>query len=142
MVIMDVAGAPGPAISGTPVAGTIHPGDIVMMDANGQAVLGDNAAWTTATPILYMVAVDGDMDYDGAFLHRLTCLTGGLEMNTERFVAGVYTPGQPLTVGTGGSAGQLLGLTLAGQPLIGFVGPNGTNADGTLDVLIPQNNGR
>ncbi|RKY28718.1 MAG: hypothetical protein DRP83_00020 [Planctomycetota bacterium] len=142
MVILDVAGAPGPAPSGTPVAGTIGPGTIVMMDAAGEAVLGDSGAWAAATPIMYMVAVDGDMDYDGAFLHRITTLEGGLQMKTEQFVAGVYVPGQPLTVGTGPTAGQLLGLTLAGEPLVAFVGPNGVNADGTLDVIMPQSNGR
>lgn len=142
MVILDVAGAPGPAPSGTPVAGVISAGTIVMMDGAGEAVLGDRAAWTTATPIMYMAAVDGDMDYDGAFLHRITTLEGGLEMNTEQFVAGVYTPGMPLTVGTIGTVGQLEPLTLAGQPLLGFVGPNGVNADGTLDVIMPQSNGR
>ena len=142
MVILDVANAPGPALSGTPTPGTVRPGTIVMMDSNGEAVLGDKAAWAAATPIMYMVAVDGDMDYDGAFLHRITCLEGGLQMKTEQFVAGVYTPGQPLTVGTGGTAGQLVGLTLAGEPLLAFVGPNGVNSDGTLDVIMPQSNGR
>lgn len=143
MVILDVASVPTPiAPSGTPNPGTIGPGTIVMMDAAGEAVLGDSAAWSTATPIMYMVAVDGDMDYDGAFLHRLTCLEGGLEMNTEEYVPGVYTPGQPLTVGTVGTAGQLTGLTLAGEPLLAFVGPNGVNSDGTLDVIMPQGNGR
>jgi hypothetical protein len=142
MVILDVAGAPGPAPSGTPVAGTIGPGTIVMMDAAGEAVLGDRAAWATDTPIMYLVAVDGDMDYDGAFLHRITTLEGGLQMSTEQFVAGVYTPGMPLTVGTAATAGLLEPLTLAGQPLLAFVGPNNINADGTLDVIMPQSNGR
>lgn len=142
MMVLDVAGAPGPGAGGTPSPGTLRPGHIIMMDASGEAVLGDTAAWTAATPILYMVAVDGDTDYDGAFLHRITCLTGGLQMKTEQFVAGVYTPGQPLTVGTAGTAGTLLGLTAANEPLVAFVGPNGVNADGTLDVVMPQSNGR
>jgi len=144
MVILDVAGAPGPGTGGTPTPGTIGPGTIIMMDANGQAVLGDNATWTTATPIMYMVAVDGDMDYDGAFLHRITCLQGGLQMKTQEYDtgAGPYAPGMPLTVGTAGSAGQLIPLTLAGQPLLAYVGPNGVNSDGTLDVVMPQSNGR
>jgi len=142
MVILDVSGAPGPAPSGTPTPGTIEPGHIVMMDATGEAVLGDRAAWTTATPIMYMAAVDGDMDMDGAFLHRITCLQGGFEMTTEQYVAAAYTPGQPLTVGTGANVGLLEGLTLAGQPLYGFVGPRGVGSDGTLDVIVPQSNGR
>lgn len=142
MVILDVSGAPGPAPSGTPTAGSIEPGNIIMMDASGEAVLGDRAAWTAATPIMYVTAVDGDVDLDGAFMHRITCLQGGFQMKTEQYVAAPYTPGQPLTVGTGATVGQLEGLTLADQPLIGFVGPNGVASDGTLDVIVPQNNGR
>jgi hypothetical protein len=142
MVILDVAGAPGPAPSGTPVAGTIRPGTIIMMNAAGEAILGDKATWTTAAPIMYMVAVDGDMDYDGAFLHRITTLEGGLQMKTAEFDPGVYAPGDPLSVGTGPTAGLLEPLGAAGEPLLAFVGPNGVNSDGTLDVIMPQSNGR
>jgi len=145
MVILDVSGAPGPGTGGTPTPGTIRPGTIVMMDAAGEAVLGDRATWTANDPFMFAVAVDGDMDYDGAFLHRITCLEGGLEMKTEQYVAGVYNPGEPLTVGTVGDAGLIERMTVgagAGEPLIGFVGPNGVNSDGTLDVIMPQSNGR
>lgn len=144
MVILDVATPPPVTVAGTPTPGTIGPGTIVMMDANGDAILGDRAAWGLATPFMFAVAVDGDMDYDGAFLHRLTCLEGGLQMKTEQYDtgAGPYVPGAPLTVGTVGTAGQLEPLTLAGQPLVAFVGPNGVNSDGTLDVIMPQSNGR
>ena len=142
MVILDVSGASGPGTGGTPTPGTIGPGTIIMMDSSGEAVVGDSASWATSTPIMYMVAVDGDMDYDGAFLHRITCLQGGLQMSTEEFVAGTYTPGEPLTVGTTTEVGLLLGLTSAAEPLLGFVGPNGVNANGTLDVIMPQSNGR
>jgi hypothetical protein len=142
MVILDVSGAPGPGTGGTPTPGTIGPGTIVMMDGAGEAVLGDSAGHAAVSPIMYMVVVDGDMDYDGAFLHKITCLEGGLQMKTTAFVAGVYTPGQALTVGAAATAGQLLGLTGAGEPLIGWVGPNGVNSDGSLDVIMPQGRSR
>jgi hypothetical protein len=142
MVILDVNSPPAVTDPGTPSPGTTVPGMIVEMNVAGKLIPGDQAGHAAATPKMYLVAVDGDVDYDGAFLHKVTCLEGGLEMKTDQYVAGVYNPGDPLTVDTGANVGKLLKLTGAGEPLLGFVGPDGINSDGTLDVIMPQGRGR
>jgi hypothetical protein len=144
MVVLDVKNPPPVTTPGTPAPGVIAAGHIIMIDsATGKAVLGDKAGHAAATPLMYMVAVDGDMDFDGAFLHRITCLEGGLEMKTEKYaIGGGLLPGQALTVGTGAQAGLLIPLTGAGEPILGWVGSNGVNSDGTLDVIMPQGRSR
>jgi len=142
MVILDVDSPPAVTDPGTPAPGSIAPGMIVEMNSSGKLILGTSTGNVTATaPKMYLVAVDGDIDYDGAFLHRVTCLEGGLQMKTDQFVTATYTPGQPLTVGTGGTAGKLLGLTGADEPVLGWVGPDGLS-NGVLDVIMPQGCGR
>ncbi len=153
MAILDVAGAPAPALSGTPTPGNIFPGHLVEMDGNGEAVLADGVGGGTQK--LWFVAVDGDRDYDGAFLHRLTCLQGGGELSTDQYHVGspiiTYTPGAALTAGDGAgttyatdTTGQFILASAVGATaqVYGFVGPNGVNANGTLDVLLPQGYGR
>ena len=143
MVILDVLNPPAVSGSGTPTPGTIVKGNVLEMDpSTGKAILGDSIGHTATTPKLYVFAVDGDTDLDGAFLHKVTCVEGGMQMKTDQYElgAGSYDPGVALTVGTVGSgtAGQLTILTGAGEPLLGFVGPGGVLPDGSLDVIVPQ----
>jgi hypothetical protein len=132
---------------GTPVAGPFQPGQVVMMDANGHAVLGVAPLAAVGVPVLPFVTVDGDSDLDGAAMHRLTCIQGGLEIITPYFevAAPALTPGTPLTFGitTPGNFEERAGGAATGQ-IYGFVGPQGQfQIDGidVLDVIIPQNTG-
>jgi hypothetical protein len=142
MVLLDVQDPPGPysslPASGTPRPGTFFPGAIVAMNDQGNAVLADGAA-VTAPAFLY-ITVDGNQDYDGAFVHKLTCIQGGGEftLDVNNFVADSYAPGMMLTCANGDDAGKFR-LAVGGEPIYGIVGNRGADASkGTLHVLIPQ----
>lgn len=153
MVVLHVEGAPTPYSSlpagGTPVAGNIPAGAIVMMNANGNAVLADPAAvgYPISKPVLHYITVDGDQDYDGAFVHTITCIQGGGEflLDTGNFVAGAYTPGDLLTPAGGANAGKFTAATAGPAPgpgtehIYGVVGSQGYDSvKDTLHIIIPQ----
>jgi len=132
-----------PAVTdpGTPAPGNFDPGHVVAMDGNGKAELAVSPDLVGAPELrkLMFVTIDGDKDYDGAFVHALTCINGGMEIVTDKFVAGAYTPGQPLMVGvaTPGSFEPLPAASTRQQ--YGFVGDRGYDAtENVLHVIIPQ----
>lgn len=131
--VLPVDSPPALGPNGTPQAGTIPPGAIVVMNTVGKAVLGT----TAADPQLVFVTVDGNMDYSGAFVQKLTCLHGGVTIKTDQFIPGAYQPGLAVSF----SAGKVK-LRAAGEQIIGFVGPGGNNlVDGVLEVILPQGAG-
>lgn len=142
LTVLSVANAPNPysalPASGTPVAGSIFRGAIVVMNSNGEAELADSGSHSF--PQMPFVTVDGDQDYDGAFVHKITCIQGGAEfqLNTTNFEAGSYTIGTFLTWGTGATAGKFIAAVATAQ-IYGMVGQIGYDAnDDTLHVIIPQ----
>lgn len=152
MISLDVDDSllPSPLHSteGTPVAGVIPAGAVVYMNPanDGKALLADGVDVQTNDKIMYFVTVDGDMDFDGAGYHRITCIQGGCRITTDQFVANPgLVPGVQLTPGTtiGVDVGKFILKTDAGydskEQTYGFVGPEGYDAtNGTLDVIIPQ----
>lgn len=139
-LVLAVAGAPAPGSGGTPTAGTVAAGSIVQMNASGLAIPADNDAATTNAPCLLFVTIDGDEDYDGSFVHKITCIQGGIEILTPEYVVAAYTPGGLLTCGdtATSSVGQFR-TAAATEQVYGIVGPLGVNATtGVLDVIIPQ----
>jgi len=122
---------------GTPVAGTIPAGAIVVMDTTtGEALLGTtgDVVASRLNAQMAFVAIDGNQDFTGSFVQKLTVLNGGFTMNTDQFVAGPYTPGVLVSF----SAGK---VTVAGatDQIIGAVGPAGLDAiNGVLQVIVPQ----
>lgn len=146
MLIWDVDSSllPSPMHSpeGTPVPGILPAGTIMMLNpATGAALKGVGIADITANfRKIFAVTIDGDMDFDGAQFHRLTCIQGGMEIVTDQFVDGVgLVPGAPLTVGNGGSAGKFILATDVKNQLYGFVGADGKDAtNGILSVIVPQ----
>jgi hypothetical protein len=146
MVVLEPYPLPSPLrnTEGTPNPGTFEPGMVVMMNANGKAILGIAPDTTAAVVILPFVTVDGDWDLDGAAVHRLTCIQGGLEIQTENYTPDLagFVPGAALTFGvtTSGLFENKSGLA-ADMQVYGFVGPRGEYAvDGVsvLDIIIPQ----
>lgn len=139
--------------NGTPVAGSFPPGAIVTMTNLGAAQLGT----TTATPQLVFVTVDGDTDYSGSFVRKLTVLHGGVTIKTDQYQATVrdgvtalvYAPGDRVTFANGkittlanAIAAAPAGWGVATPQVIGFVGPNGLDAaNGVLEVILPQGAG-
>lgn len=130
---------------GTPVAGVIPAGAIVKMDTDGTAILattGDvssNVAANQANRVMPFVVIDGNKDFSGAFVQKLTVLQGGFTMLTDQYTAGAYAPGAPCSF----SAGKIVLANVNGaNQIIGFVGPAGLDAvNGVLQVIVPQNNG-
>ncbi len=140
MQVLEVKNPPAPSASGTPTPGTIGAGTIVIMDTDGKAIPADNDDAKTHAPACFFVAVDGDMDLDGAFVHKITCIQGGCEMTVENYVTAAYTPGQLLTCGhtAGGSVGEWRAAA-TGEQIYGIVGPRGLDTvNSTLDVFLPQ----
>lgn len=146
LTILEVEGFAGPyaslPASGTPQPGNIPAGSIVVMNANGNAILADNDDALTNAPSMLFVTIDGDQDYSGAFVGKLTCIQGGAEfqLDTENFRAAAYAPGDWLTCddATAGVAGNFRAVA-GGEQIYGMVGPLGYNAtDDTLHVIIPQ----
>jgi hypothetical protein len=141
-LVLSVYGAPAPGAGGTPTAGSIPAGSIIVMNANGLAILADNDDATTHAPKLFFVTIDGDQDYDGSFVHKITCVQGGIEILTPQYVSASYAPGAMLTCGQASGGTSTVGkfrAVASGEQIYGVVGPLGLNATtAVLDVIIPQ----
>lgn len=139
--VLSVSSPPSPTLNanGTPVAGTIFPGAVVKMDSSGKAVLATTPDLSEDPKVLPFIAIDGNVDYSGAWTQRLTVLQGGFTMKTDQYAAGAYTPGAPVTF----ASGKVKLLTdKAKEQLFGFVGPSGLDAtNGILQVIVPQGAG-
>jgi hypothetical protein len=144
LVVLPVKDAPSPydslPASGTPVAGDIPPGMCIAMDSDGLAVPADQDNITP--PAILFITVDGDQDYDGAYVHKITCIQGGgeFQLDTNNFKVDTYSPGDVLTADDGGTgtAGRWR-KAVAGEAMYAIVGPDGADTQkGTLRILIPQ----
>jgi hypothetical protein len=138
--VLKVTGGETFTVNGTPVAGTIPAGTIVTMDhTTGCAVVGATVNISNTQKELAFVVIDGNMDFSGSFVQKLTVLQGGFTMQTDQYHTGVYTPGLPVTWGLN-EAGKIDLMTdRTTQQLLGFVGPNGLDAvNSILEVIIPQ----
>lgn len=134
------SGASVPDSDGTPVAGTIVPGQIVELNSSGNFALATQCDLSAATPKLYFVVFSGDKDLSGAFVGKLNACHGGMRYVTEKYDAGSYAPGDALVVSSG-TAGNLQkkGAVADHIQVVGIVGPDGVSAvDGTLDVIMVQ----
>lgn len=138
--VLPVAVPPSPALNtnGTPVAGVIPPGAMVVMNTNGKAVLATTLDLSMVEPQLVFVTIDGNTDFSGAFVQKLTVLHGGVTIKTDQFDVGAYQPGLPVTV----NAGKIKLKTGANEQRVGFVGPAGLDSvEGVLEVILTQGAG-
>lgn len=155
---------------GTPQVGatSIPPGAIVKMNASGQAVLADAPIlWThdasdtgnanlmtrdfRVSTILPFVVIDGNTDFAGRFVRKVTALHGGMTISTDQYSTDAnlgqgsadvqtFAVGAPVSF-LQGKIVPALGASLARQS-IGFVGPAGLDTvNGVLQVIIPQGSG-
>jgi hypothetical protein len=136
---LPVASPPSPSYDsqGTPVAGTIQPGSVVMMNAAGKLIAGEAPDLTAAERVVPMVAFDGNVDKGGSLVQVVTCLLGGVVIKTDQVTGTSFTPGLPLTF----SAGKFKATTGVADvhQRFGYVGPEGYDAtNGVLHVIIPQ----
>jgi len=146
------SGSPNDFSGGTPLQGGVSmlPGTIVLIGPDGKAILGDAPILATYddshVPVLPFVTIDGNTDYSGKFVRKITVFQGGFTMVTDQFSldtkgdgseAGTFIPGHPVTF-LGGKVIPRSG-TSALRQIYGFVGPDGLNqAAGILQVIVPQ----
>lgn len=136
--VLSVTGGETFNANGTPVAGSIPAGTIVTMDhTTGFAVVGTTPDISAANKELPFVVIDGNMDFSGSFVQKLTVLQGGFTMETDQYDAGAYTPGLPLTWGVGAAGKVSLMTNRVTQQLLGFVFAYDA-VNGVLTVIIPQ----
>jgi hypothetical protein len=148
------ADVPNNFMGGTPLPGAnlLVPGTIVMMDAAGKAVKAEapllfvegaagNGKEIDAVldPVMPFVTIDGNTDYSGSFVRKLTVFQGGFTMQTDQLdaTAGTFDIGKPVTF----SAGKVVPRkgAHAGKQIYGFVGPAGHDTvSQTLQVIVPQ----
>ena len=132
-----VAGT-GPGVAtdaGTIALGTLSPGHIVAMNANGDVDLASSAVLDVANPKLLFVVFSGDDDFSGATAGAVNCVHGGCRFDTEKYnTAQSFTPGAALIATSG-----ILNLKVINdhKQVVGFVGPRGV-LNGVLDVIMPQ----
>ncbi len=135
---------------GTPLQGAVAypPGTVVQMNTSGEAVLATattagSEAVAPVAPTLMFVTIDGNTDYSGKFVRKLTVLHGGFTMITDQFDAeGGFEIGAPVSVKDGKIVSMASGADGEGKRVFGFVGPNGYDAAaGTLEVICPQGAG-
>lgn len=143
--VLAVDSPPALGSEGTPTAGVIPPGAIIEMNSVGKAVLASAVNISGAGALnakLAFVTLDGNTDFSGSFVQKLTVLAGGFTMLTDRFVAAAYLPGLQVSYGAGGNAGKIILRTEVTQPLLGVVGPAGLDlVNGVLQVIVPQGAG-
>lgn len=140
--VLPVAGGMTLNSEGTPVPGTIPAGAIVTMDTSGNAVLattGDVSSDVAANAMnrkLVFVTIDGNKDFSGSFVQKLTVLQGGFTMKTDQYDAGAYLPGKLVSFNSGKVK---LADADGSDQILGAVGPNGLDAvNGVLEVIVPQ----
>jgi uncharacterized protein YaiE (UPF0345 family) len=138
--VLPVNSPPSPSVgtNGTPTAGVIPPGAMVVLNTSGKAVLATTLDLTMVDPQCVFVTIDGNTDFSGAFVQKLTCLHGGVTIKTDQYDAGAYLPGLAVTVNNG----KIKLKSAATQQIVGFVGPNGLDAvEGVLEVMLVQGGG-
>lgn len=132
--VIPVDSPPALGPEGTPTPGVIPAGAIVKMNTSGKAILATTGNMTSVSPALVFVTVDGDKDFSGAYVHKLSVLHGGITMKTDQYEAGAYQPGLPVSFNVG-----KIKLAVATNQIIGFVGPAGEDTvNGVLEVILPQ----
>ena len=141
--VLSVNNPPALGTNGTPQPGTIPPGAIVVMNnpTDGTAILAATApAYTANTPVLAFVTIDGNMDFSGSFVEKITVFAGGFTMVTDQWAStnGAFVPGAPVTF----AAGKIVAMPSPATQLIGFVGPAGYDSvAGTVQIIVPQGAG-
>lgn len=134
--ILAGTGAGMPDANGTPTAGTITPGTVLVLGSAGTVDLMTSGDLTAAHAQLPWITFAGDDDLSGRTVGEVLVFHGGARFDTERCNTGSsYTVGAPLIA----SAGILQPKAAVADhiQIVGFVGPRGYQ-NGVLDVIMPQ----
>lgn len=123
--------------NGTPTAGTVTPGQVVVVNAQGTLDLATSPTLNSAVPILPFIVFSGDDDFSGSLVGDLLIFHGGARFDTEKYDGITYNPGDWLiaSAGTPGNFAPKVGSD--NRQIIAQVGPRGLS-NGVLDVVMPQ----
>lgn len=140
--VLPVSGGMSLNGNGTPVAGSIPPGTIVTLASTGFAAVATTGVVSSATSAnqankqMVFVTIDGNEDFSGSFVQKLTVLQGGFTMLTDQYNVTSYSPGMLVTFDTG----KIKPANASGaDQVIGIVGPAGLDTvNGVLQVIVPQ----
>lgn len=139
-VATAIATGTGPGVAddtGTPQAGTITPGQIVVVNAQATLDLASSPDLTAGVPILPFVVFSGDDDFSGSLVGDLLICHGGTRFDTEKYDGITYNPGDWLIASAttpGNVAPKVVGDH---KQIIAQVGPRGLQ-NGVLDVVMFQ----
>jgi hypothetical protein len=117
---------------------TVKEGELVILDSTG-AVTHAASVPTEADPAaplkLYLV-IQGNDQWDAQFVGKVVVLRGDVTIETEKFVAGAYTPGELVTISVAaGSEGYIAQRTVANEQIVGVVEAYDSTA-GKLTVAL------
>lgn len=127
-------GVTTPDAQGTPQPGTIVPGMIVTLNANGYWDLATSPNLSApALPIPMGFVHGGDDDFDGAYLGKLVVLAGLAELLTDQFNGVSFPAGTPLVANAGRFEAKV--SAASGLQVVGYVGSRGLS-NGILHVMF------
>lgn len=130
---LEAGSGPGMrAASGFITPGTLKPGSIVELDANGNWVPGNSPTVNNTLPKGLFFLHQGNVEEQGAVIGRLVAARGSARYETECVTGETFTPGDPLYAASGNFVLKVQGDN---RQLVGFVGPGGY-ANGVLDVIF------
>lgn len=117
---------------GTLQEGTIPPGSVVMLAADGTWVPGTSALVNAALPIPLFFVHEGTIDLGGRFIGKLVALRGIANFLTTRFNGTSFVPGTALVANAGRFEIKVQGDN---KQVVGWVGPLGLQGS-RLDVIF------
>lgn len=125
-------GTPDP-VTGFPTVGTLSPGSVVELAADGTWVVGTSPAVSgggAALPKALYFVHQGTVEEMGSVVGKPVVARGLARFKTPHYAGASFPPGQPLFANAGNFELKVLG---DGRQVVGFIGPDGLR-DGVLDV--------
>lgn len=112
--------------------GTIRPGQGIQLTTGGQWELGTSPTVNSALPKALFFVHEGDKDFTGRYMGKLTALRGLARFKTSAISGSTFSPGDALYMSSGNFVLKVQGDN---RQLVGWVGPEGLR-NGLLDVMF------
>lgn len=112
--------------------GTIRPGQGIQMTSGGTWELGTSPLVNAALPKPLFFVHEGDKDFSGRYLGRLTALRGLARFKTSAYSGSSFAPGDALYLSSGNFTLKVQGDN---RQIVGWVGPDGLR-NSLLDVIF------
>lgn len=132
LAVGTVGGAGQPDANWVYTAGTIRPGQGVQMTSAAVWELGTSPDVSAALPKALFFVHEGDKDFTGRYVGRLTALRGLARFKTSAISGSSFSPGDALYMSSGNFVLKVNGDH---RQIVGWVGPDGLR-NGLLDVMF------